>query len=593
MSDTPPPGSDEWWPGSEDSDDVTTWLRQPAFTTQRRVAGVVEGGDYVRGSASPDVWQTALRFPTTSTFGTEELLGTGVFFARPIDYGTIELTWGTTLDLDKWGEISIVRSAFGMPMTVNNGQTIFRATQASLFPTGYTMQSAAEGIETKPTLTTRKLFDPRSMPGAPTQTELPGGRWYYYALFFRSGLKWRRYMVTSTLLPRNYHHAEHLFNNLPPYYQWTDDQMRGGAGDGDLRKFLALIGFDFDLTREYVEGWLDLYHTDFTPISLLRRLGANFGMPYESGLGDIRYRGLISKVGFLYRSRGTTRSLNEMVVSVMKCSCDVTASGNTMLLPDDSDFFEGTGSWAGISPDTPLTSFVIGAGAWSIPPSPLPPDKVRLEHGVHVVRPPDNSGRGVMRMWTSKVDATSDVFIACGNGIAQDYDLGANAFYRGDDVFEGVRMLYPRYAGIPITPLEIYNFSIQIKSDYQPVTLRLVILWFNADGDNQDLIGFSESGPGPINHLNWATHLAQGIAPATAAYAVPALWFRNRQAGSDPDYSPFIYFTAAQFSRLGTAATVSAASPDRYLTMSTEPIGPQDLERDPPFEGYLIGDPTP
>ena len=531
-----------------------------------------------------DVQQTALRFPTTATFDTEELVGTGIFYARPLDYGTVEITWGITLDLAKWGEIAVVRSAFGMPLTVNDGQTLFRATQAKLFPQGYTEKKNADG---KQPVEARKIYDPRSMPGVGTQVVLPNGRWYYYGLFFRSGTKWHRYMVTQTLLPRNHHHAEHLFDNLPPYYQWTDDNMRGGRGDGDLRRFLKLIGYDLDLTRQYVESWLDLYHTDFTPIPLLRRLGANFGVEYEAGIGDIRYRGLISKIGPLYRSRGTSRSLKEMVVSVTKCSTDLTPSGNIMLLPDDSDFFEGTGNWAGIHPDTPLGGFTPAVAPV------LTPDKIRLEHGVHVVKPPANSGRGVMRMWTSKADATANVLLTCGDGIAQDWEINV-PFDRTDDEFQGIRAIYPRFSGIPVTPKEIYSFSIQVRPELAPVQMRTMILWFSVDGDSQDLVAYATPGPGPINSSTaWTSPpAAQGIAPANAAYAVPAVYFSSRLAGSDPDYSPYLYLCAAQFARIGTSATVSASSPDRYLTLGTpEKIGPATEE--PPFEGYLIGDPTP
>lgn len=391
-----------------DPDEFTGTASDTTFTDPRgRVWTIAAGSITPKVVVGPDVQKSALRFPTTTDFGIEELTGTGVFYARPLDYGAVEITWGITLDLNKWNEVAVVRSAMGFPATVNEGQTIFRATQAKLFPQGYTTNKDADG---KQPVEARKIYDPRDMPGVGTQVTLPGGFWYYYTLFFRSGTKWHKYMVTSALLPRNYHHAEHLFNNLPPYYQWTDEQMRGGAGDGDLRRFLKLIGFDLDLTREYVQGWLDLYHTDFTPVPLLRRLGVNFGVPYEAGIGDIRYRGLISKIGFLYRSRGTARGLREMVVSVTKCSTEVTPSANIMLLPDDSDFFEGTGSWAGIHPTTPLTGMVVT--------NPLPASRVRLAHGVTTPPVPDNSGRGMMRMWTSKADATASVFITCGDGIA-------------------------------------------------------------------------------------------------------------------------------------------------------------------------------
>ena len=575
-------GSD-WWPGSDDPDPTKAWP-QPAFTTQRRVVPGESGGDYVRGSTEEGLHKSALRFPTSSTFETEELTGSGIFYARPLDYEQIEVTWGTVLDLTKWSEFVIIRSAFGFPMTVNDGQVVMRATKDSLFPIGYTLDSETQ----KPIVEARRFRDPRSVPGMSAQSALPNGRWYYYSLFFRSGLKWHRYMVTSTLLPRDRLHAEYLWNSLPPYYQYVDDQQRGGTGDGDLRKFFSLIGFDLDLTREYVESLLDLYHTDFCPVPLLRRLGGNYGVPYESGLGDIRYRGLISKVGFLYQSRGTVAGLEEMVVSVTKCMCEVTSSANIMLMPDDSDFFEGTGNWAGVHPDTSLATITGPA----ISPAPLTPDKVRLESGTQVVRPPENSGRGVMRMWTSKADATAGVLITCGTGIAQDYDLGASLVSRSDDVFQGIREIYPRYAGIPVQPLGVYSFSIKIKLDLQPAQRRLFILWFDKDGDSQDIIDDSPSGEAPINNTNWATHTVQGTAPAGAAYAVPAVYLHTRQAGSDATYSPYVYFCAAQFSFVGSAATVAAQSPDIYLTLGTpEKIGPPT--DDPPFEGYLIGDPTP
>lgn len=161
-----------------------------------------------------------------------------------------------------------------------------------------------------------------------------------------------------------------------------------------------------------------------------------------------------------------------------------------------------------------------------------------------------------------------------------------------NDTILGIKTLYPRYVGIPVVPLEIYSFSVQIKVEVAPVVGGIVILWFNENGDSQDVVGQADLGPGPINDTNWHTYLSQGTAPTTAAYAVPGIYFTSRPAGTNPDYSPSIYFCASQFSRIGTAATVAASSPDRYLTLgAAEEIGaPRET---PPFPGYLIGDPTP
>jgi len=170
--------------------------------------------------------------------------------------------------------------------------------------------------------------------------------------------------------------------------------------------------------------------------------------------------------------------------------------------------------------------------------------------------------------------------------------------YSPNDTLLGVRTLYPRYQGIPITPLDIYSFSIQVKVDLQPVTIRTAILWFNEAGDNQDLVGKNDL-PLSITDLLWHTFTVQGIAPAAAAYAVPGIHFKDRLAGSDPLVSPNIYFCAAQFMRVGTSATVAASSPDRYLTLTgpgEPPTQANAEEIGPPgegFDGYLIGDPTP
>jgi hypothetical protein len=108
-----------------------------------------------------------------------------------------------------------------------------------------------------------------------------------------------------------------------------------------------VFGFELDQTREYVEQWQELYHIDYCPVPLLRRLGPNFGVQFESGVGDIRYRSLLSQIGHLYGIRGTRRCLERVCSAVSKYECDVTQTGNLMTLPDDSDFFEGVGNWDG------------------------------------------------------------------------------------------------------------------------------------------------------------------------------------------------------------------------------------------------------
>ena len=56
------------------------------------------------------------------------------------------------------------------------------------------------------------------------------GRYFYYSLFFRTTqLDWVTRHVGVVLIPRDYNHAEHLWNTIPPYYRYTDDNLRTGS----------------------------------------------------------------------------------------------------------------------------------------------------------------------------------------------------------------------------------------------------------------------------------------------------------------------------------------------------------------------------
>ena len=151
------------------------------------------------------------------------------------------------------------------------------------------------------------------------------------------------------MLPKDYQHREHLWEAVPPYYQWIDDNYRIGAGH--LRQFLTVFGFVMDNTREFVEGLLELHQIDETPMPLLKGLGANYGLPYESGIGDIRYRGLVANAPRAQHTRGTAVGLQQVIEAVSKYQTEVTGSQTMMLFPDDSDFHNSTGNWGGLHPD--------------------------------------------------------------------------------------------------------------------------------------------------------------------------------------------------------------------------------------------------
>lgn len=581
--------SDPWWPGS--SDDPSTAWPDPAFTVQRRVGAAVPGGDYVRGSETAGtLQQTAVRYSPIKE-GEEELIrGKGLLFIRPFDYNTVEIRWNIPPDIyDTWVEMTIVRSSHGYPSTVNDGQTVFRKRKVDLWPDGY-----PEDAEGNPVVATSAVYDPydprissppvKQPEGYPPRTGLPSGRWYYYSLFFLT-TKWTRSIVSSCLLPRNYGHQDHLWNNIPPYYRWIDENQRGGGAEGDLQRFLRIFGFELDTTREFVEQWQLVYNLDFSPTQLVRHLGANLGVPYESGIGDIRYRSYLARIGYLYRARGSTSCLQHVIEAVAKCVCEVEVSGNSMLLSDDSDFFQGTGNWGGLHPSTPPNA--IASSATVI----CTPDKIYLTNSVAHINPPPNAGRGVMEFWTPAADATTDVILACGDGII--YDLTSDRTKP-----ENQRVVIPRYTGIPVEPGNVYGFSIWMSGP-AAINADAIVTWFDKWGQPTSLLSVVRGGIEGIG-TPWEQRQVTATAPANAAYMVPMVYLDNRPAAAGgATVSPTVYFAGASFDLLGSAATIDVSAPDKYLRLGVDAMRMGDPTPTPPggsglpspYKGYVIGEP--
>ena len=368
--------SDVWWPeGTND----------PAFQVQRQPYGIIEGGDYVRARSGQALLpQTALRY-ATQVKGWDDILGKALVAIRPHSYNTLAITWGWPKVMgDKWTEVALVRSSFGRPNTPNDGVTVFRETRDRLL-----IDYSADGVNILAPLVYDGVGPQESiMTGRP----LRSGRWYYYTVFFKTGpLDWVPGMSMGSPLPRNYGHAEHLWNHTPPWYQYQDGQMR--ESDGYLQQFYRVFGFELDYTREYVEQWQHLYHIDFAPRRLLMHLGYNFDVPYEPGLGDVRYRGLVGSVARLYDERGTRKGLVNLVQAASQFPCDITRGGNLMLIPVDSEFLGGSGNWS--APPTTLTP-PTGWGS-------LNTYEKTVIRPTTDVGPPTGGGRGAVEVFVTEI----------------------------------------------------------------------------------------------------------------------------------------------------------------------------------------------
>ena len=529
--------TDPWWPAG---------YADPAFVVRRQAFGTATGGDYVRGTSVSTLPATALRYPTT-TPGATAIQNKAFLFAVPFDYVTAQVTWGWgSKDItETWSEVSLVRSGMGYPTTPMDGQTVFRASKDQ-FISGTTDTDTIPGT----------LDDPPVLYDQPLQS----GQWYYYSLFFKtSRLNWVLGQTTSVLIPRNFGHSDHLWDALPPFYRWTDSNIR--QDNGFLRNFLKIFGYELDVFREYVEQWQEVYHIDKSPMPLLRRVGENFGVPYRSGVGDARYRAMLAALPKMLNVRGTPTGLQAVIEAGSKWECEITQGTNLMLLPDDSDFATGTGNWASLHTVTqPLVALT------SVAPS-------ALTLGVSTtVNPP--VGRGVMSIQTTNATKTANLTVACGDGTLVD---------RGD--------LVPLYTGVPVHSGVTYGFSVSVKED-APCVTGAYMLWFNKTGQPGGYL--SRSDPATLlapGDTAWHTYAVQGAAPVNAVYVVPVLSFTVRPNATP---NPFIYVAGASVYKLNEVGSVAVPPPDSYLTLGdpNEIIGDAQKPGAPGgFHEYVMGTP--
>ena len=444
-----------------------------------------------------------------------------------------------------WYEVALVRSGFGKPVTPTDGVTLFQASRKEF-----------------------DSFDPNNHKVVPPpilyDTPLQPGQCYYYSLFFRtSRFDWTLGMAASVVIPKNYHHRDHLWNAIPPYYQTQDSNLR--EGNGPLRQFLGIFGYELDLTREYVEQWQNVYHIDKTPMSLLRRVGENFSIPYKGGVGDIRFRAMLAGLPEMLKMRGTPAALKQVIETGSKYKCDISVGSNLMLLTDDSVFTNGVGNW-GVQHQ--------GAGVgWDT----MTPQNVFMDNGGN--QPPNPFGIHSMRVYTTEATETSNFAISCGCAV------GSNGREKN---------IYPLTAGIPIEPGFQYGVSLQVFAELgSAVSVTISLLWFNKTGLPVGFIGKSEKAAEATTANAWKNYFHQGVAPAGATYLVPALYFTGRSARPTAGRSWFIDVGGVIVYEVDKISEPKEyISPDKYLTLGDpeEVLGVRVVGQEE-TTGFILGRP--
>lgn len=240
------------------------------------------------------------------------------------------------------------------------------------------------------------------------------GFWAHYGLFARylvgGDNEWHLVAEAETLQPENHQYGRRLFERLPRWYQDRDDQSR----EHIAARIMDGVGSEIDISRTWVETLGHIWDPSRAPARLLRPMGETLGLPYESTVGDVRVRKLLSNLIYLRKLKGTREATESYLTALSGYRTLVHQGPNIMLTVEDSEFRYTPGSWVA-GPDCTATRedppVATGTPEWGI---------------LEVLR--DGNGTGVCRAMTSESEPTQMMAIAAGTGREVQVSMNARCF---------------------------------------------------------------------------------------------------------------------------------------------------------------------
>lgn len=503
------------------------------FTIRRTI-----GGDVTRAVTG---WHGALRYgPIHVPF--DIVVGTALD-GTPLGYDSSLITVRVPPTVP-WSEAVLVRGAFGPPTTPLDGVPVW-------YHDGHDPAATDQYNQ--------QVID----------NPLTGGYWYYYTLFLCIGspCTWLASATVAVLVPRNYGHATKLFEMLPEFYQRTDNQQAADGRNGPLRKFAAILGYDADYNRSLLDGVLNVYDPDLSPLKFIELLGTNLGLPTEQALGGARYRTLVGKLTDLEDMRGTSLGLQALVYAASNYRCDVLTGGNALLTPDDAEFVGGVGHWQKFL-NTAITTF-----------------ENAFSH-VKPVVPGDQWANLVLRKYTGVAQPPLPMAPASGQGIMEIINTGGTPYLD----FAIVAGLSPTgltggmpdavQFGIPVRGGELWEFSFSMSRPTAAPAAQVIGSWAVYDtsgvlkGVYKDATSYAPNGY-LADTAAWTKYRMQHIVASggdgltadpdggVCGYIIPCIWWHSTTTGLVARYIMGAMLTSIQ----GVGGAIQPLPPDVYLTL--------------------------
>lgn len=245
-------------------------------------------------------------------------------------YAQITLKWVSPIG--NWAKMNIVRSPYGFPVNVTDGELAFETTRVA-----------------DPQFYTDTLPDSKN-----TKT-------YYYSIFVLdvTQLTWVLAGRVAGLSVKNYGTGDLLYNYMPLIHKLTTPNVASEPTDNDdLRTFLNLFGFAFDRTRGFIDLISDRYNFERVTGATIPLILNQIGISGEPEIGYQQSRILVRDSLQLTKEKGSRDGVREYIKAFSGWACPSPVAGtpnptleglqvshNLMLSYNDSSFEEGIGNW--------------------------------------------------------------------------------------------------------------------------------------------------------------------------------------------------------------------------------------------------------
>lgn len=245
------------------------------------------------------------------------------FAAKPSGYGDVALTWNTPGG--DWQDIRLLRNPNGYPADETNGVVLYEA------------EVDAAGQD----------FVDRGL--------LPD-RWVYYSLFVYNAVNgiWLRSGNARVFVPKDYSGGQRMYDLLPKHFKSgvydtslaVDPITQRLRSVNPLAALMGVLGYQYDLIRNYLNSTLDLYDAGAVCYDLIPAILKQFNIDPEPEIGPEQYRRLLRNIVLLYQTKGTSTGIHALVSALTGWDSYVRPGTNMLWDAEHSDFVGGIGYWA-------------------------------------------------------------------------------------------------------------------------------------------------------------------------------------------------------------------------------------------------------